>query len=124
MPIDDFRQKVNKLPLPVKEIMLSDKVLDTTKYGLSLEQQGKIAQITGKALIKDISLDKLVNALQNQANLNLEIAKSLAFDILQTFFLPVKQYFPNTEESMRRLKPTQAQPSDSNIVDLKNQNRE
>ncbi len=121
MPIDDFRQKVNKLPLPVKEIMLSDKTLDTAKYRLSLEQQGKIAQITGKALIKDIPLNELVNHLKSQVNLDLETTKSLAFDIIQKFFLPIKKYFPDAEELMRRLKSNQAQSPDRNIVDLKNQ---
>ena len=121
MPIDDFRQKVNKLPLPVKKMMLSDKALDTAKYGLRLEQQGKIAQITGKALIKDIPLNELVNHLKSQVNLDLETTKSLAFDIIQKFFLPIKQYFPDAEELMRRLKPNQAQSPDRNIVNLKNQ---
>ncbi len=120
MPIDDFRQKVNKLPPPVKEMMLSDKILDTAKYKLTLEQEGKIAQITGKALVKDLPISELANILQTEANLNLETAKSIAFDILQTFFLPIKQYFPETETLMARLKPEQTGPPDPNIVNLKN----
>ncbi|MFZ5559568.1 MAG: hypothetical protein ACOZAL_02135 [Patescibacteria group bacterium] len=120
MPIDDFRQKVNKLPAPVKEMMLSDKVVDMSKYKLSLEQEGKIAQITGKALVKDVPLNEFVNALQTQANLNLETAKSITFDILKVLFLPIKRYFPETEILMARLKPAQTPPQDSNIVNLKN----
>lgn len=119
MPTDDFRQKVNKLPAPVKEMMLSDKILDTTKYKLTLEQEGKIAQITGKALVRDVPLINLSNTLQAQANLNLETANSIAFDILQNFFLPIKQYFPDIEILMTRLKPQQIS-QDSNIINLKN----
>lgn len=126
MPIDDFRIKVNKLPLPVKKVILSNKAFEIVSdvinnYKLNTKQGEKIAQITGKVLIKEIPLNDFVNNLKTQANLNLETAKSLAFDIIKNLFLPIKQYFPSAEELMRRLKPGQVRPGDSNIIDLKNQ---
>jgi transcriptional accessory protein Tex/SPT6 len=126
MSINHFRTKVNKLSPSVKKIMLSNKTFELisdifAKYKLNKKQKEKVAQITGRALIKEIPLNNLVNNLKTQANLNLETAKSVTFDIIKNFFIPIKRHFPDVEESMKKSRPIQSQPTDSNIVDLKNQ---
>ena len=126
MPVDDFRKKVNQSPPKVKQSLLSNKTFEVisiigTKYKLNPKQREEVARITGRVFIKEIPLNNIVESLRAQTNLDLETVKSLTFDIVKNLFLPIKQYFPNVEELMKRLKPDQqTQPSDSNVVDLKN----
>lgn len=125
MPVNDFRKKVDKLPPSVKKVMLSNKTFEIIsiiyeKHKLNAKQQEKVAQITGKTLIKDVPLNEFINTLKSQTNLNIEKSKSLAFDIIQNLLLPIKRYFPNAEDLMKKLKSEHTSLESPNIVNLKN----
>lgn len=125
MSIDDFRKKVNKLPQTVKEVLLSNETAKKVsnindRYKLNPEQRVKTAQIIGKALVKDIPLNELINNIKTQLNLETKKVELLTFEIIQTFFLPLKQYFPNSEILIKKSQPKTSIPeSSTNVVNLK-----
>ena len=129
MATNDFRKKVDELPQAVKQIILSNKTAEiisriNDKYKLNLEQRGIIAQIIGKIIIKEIPIYEFANAVKTQTNLNSETAKLLTADIVQEIFLSVRKYFPGIENLLIKSASGSNHSESSNIVDLKNLNRE
>jgi len=124
MNAKDFLQKVNNLPLTVREVMLTNKTAETildisNKHKLELKQIDKLSKITGKIIVKDIPLNEFVNNLKTQVNLEEKKAKSLASDIIQNIFLPIKQHFSDTEALMKKLKSSSMPVDEPNVVNLK-----
>lgn len=117
------------VPKHILDIMHSSKTIDFNsrieeKFKLAAEQIHKLAILEGKIFYKELTLADFPMAIKSQLNIDAEKAKSIAFDVCQSLFLPAKDYLLGVRELMIRLKPSQAQSPDSNIVDLKNQSRE
>jgi len=103
MPIkNNFREKVEQLPQPVKKVLLSNEIAEitfgiNTSYGLNSEQQGKVAQITGQIFVKEIPMEKFLEALRENINLPQEILAGVATSLAKEIFLPLKNHFGNLE---------------------------
>jgi len=103
MPIkNNFREKAEQLPQSAKKVMFSNEIVEitfgiNTSYGLNSKQQGKVAQITGQIFVKQIPMEKFLEALQKNINLPQEISAGIAASLTKEIFLPLKNYFGNLE---------------------------
>lgn len=123
MPEEEFSEKFKKLPQHIQEIMSSPETAEINgiigkKYKLSDEQIGSMVNIVVHIIFKDVPLEGLVVNLRQKLNLDPQVAKKMALDILEKRFLPIKNRLPNIEQFMQNLG---AKFVDPNIVNLKNQ---
>ncbi|MBI4709340.1 MAG: hypothetical protein HY764_04015 [Candidatus Portnoybacteria bacterium] len=111
-----FREKVNNLPEPVKNVLLSDLPTQTvhgvgTSYGIALDGRGKIAKLIGLVFVNDAPLEKMPEIFQRELPAPMEIANGLSCALAKTIFLPLKQYFPNIESLIQNWSRTATPPT-------------
>ena len=75
-----------KLPEEVKEILFSEKTADDLygicqKYGVTPEKVTEVARCAGQVLLGILPLEKFPEALEKEAGLNKNTAKSIADEI-------------------------------------------
>jgi len=129
----EFPEKFQNLPSYIQNAMLSPATADINeaigeKYKLSDEQLEKLIGIIVGTIFKEIPLEKLAIAIQQEIGLDAQISKQLALDVAVKRLLPIKNYFPEIEMLIQNLggkipeiPPSQPRPDNSNVVDLRNQ---
>lgn len=127
----EFPEKFQNLPSYIQNAMLSSATADINeaigeKYKLSDEQLEKLIGIIVGTIFKEIPLEKLAIAIQQEIKLDTQTSKQLALDVAVKRLLPIKNYFPEIETLIQNLsgktpEQTVQRNPNSNVIDLKNQ---
>ncbi|MFH1226116.1 MAG: hypothetical protein V1684_02455 [bacterium] len=94
----DFREKVNKLVEPVRDMLLSNlpakaNYKAATSYGLNDQQLQEIAKLMGLIFVAEINLSDFAQAIKDHADVPPPVACGLAAQITKEIFLPLKEFF-------------------------------
>lgn len=103
--MNNLLQKINQLPLAVKEYLTS---VVSTDVNVEITGQfdipaGKLADLTNlqtRVFVKEVPLADFVKLLQSEIGLTSETAKLLALQIVGRKFLMVDEYFQNTASQL------------------------
>jgi|GEM_PF-2516356 len=109
---DEWQRKIQSLPEKAQIWLCS---LDAAKnnkeiaqkYGLSKETNPILAEITGQAILKEISLRSLPAVLEQKLAIDMGKARQIAEDVIRLQLLPIKETLPE----LSGLTGDQAKPS-------------
>lgn len=94
--------KFSKLPDDVLAWLFSEQATKynaeiSERFKLSNDQSGSLARITGQMILKEMKLDYLPTALQENLKINPDLARQIALAVAEKQFLPVRKYLGGTE---------------------------